>query len=140
VWHVSSRSGEASRELLYSVYFTYFTLLFNYSISPFTPCRRLYNRLYMSQPGNGSRSNYAGSYILDVPRREKQKNGYIKVSDKVSGKVLLHAYLEITEFHFNTGAENRQKNVCAKSRRFARTPAYAYRRHTDTGPLLHVPC
>ena len=29
IWHVSSRSGEASRELLYSVYFTllYFTLL-----------------------------------------------------------------------------------------------------------------
>jgi len=29
MWHVSSRSGEASRELLYSVYFTllYFTLL-----------------------------------------------------------------------------------------------------------------
>jgi len=26
IWHVSSRSGEASRELLYSVYF-YFTLL-----------------------------------------------------------------------------------------------------------------
>ena len=29
IWHVSSRSGEASRELLYSVYFTfYFTLLY----------------------------------------------------------------------------------------------------------------
>ena len=27
IWHVSSRSGEASRELLYSVYFT-FTLLY----------------------------------------------------------------------------------------------------------------
>ena len=26
IWHVSSRSGEASRELLYSVYFTYFYL------------------------------------------------------------------------------------------------------------------
>jgi len=26
IWHVSSRSGEASRELLYSVYFTNFTL------------------------------------------------------------------------------------------------------------------
>ena len=26
IWNVSSRSGEASRELLYSVYFTYFTL------------------------------------------------------------------------------------------------------------------
>ena len=25
IWHVSSRSGGASRELLYSVYFTYFT-------------------------------------------------------------------------------------------------------------------
>jgi len=49
-------------------------------------------------------------------RGEKsRKNGYIKVSDKVSGKVLLHAYLEITEFHFNTGAENRQKKrMCQK--------------------------
>ena len=28
IWHVSSRSGEASREMLYSVYFTFFTLLY----------------------------------------------------------------------------------------------------------------
>jgi len=49
-------------------------------------------------------------------RGEKsRKNGYIKVSDKVSGEVLLHAYLEITEFHFNTGAENRQKTYVSKA-------------------------
>ena len=29
MWHVSSRSGEASRELLYSVYFTFFTFYFH---------------------------------------------------------------------------------------------------------------